>query len=259
MDDLLSMNFISDSEFCLQRPQLLHDIMALKTLRRVALGPDMTVLFEHPRLIWWHIQEMLRIEKGGEKQLQEEWSVYSPMLPSAQFLTMTLMIEVCDPVLRKKVLGARTGIENTLFLEGAGFRVRSEAIPIGAEVDLVQNPSNDTSKAQKPDHDTSQGLENEQTHGVQDSDVRSGQEQGDSGVISQEEGAGDRSRELRSPGKTSSVHFLRFPINQGVRKAFAMGEPVLSCQHPSALYRSPISTSLWSALCQDLGVVPLKY
>ncbi|MBM3631367.1 MAG: DUF3501 family protein [Alphaproteobacteria bacterium] len=249
MHDPLSMNFISHSEFCLQRPQLLHDIMALKALRRVALGPDMTVLFEHPRLIWWHIQEMLRIEKGGEKQLQEEWSVYSPMLPSAQFLTLTLMIEVCDPVLRKKVLGARTGIENTLFLEGAGFRVRSEAIPIGAEVDLVQKPSNETS----------QGLENEQMHGVQDSDVRSGQEQGDSGVISQEEGVGDRNRQLRSPGKTSSVHFLRFPINHGVRKAFAMGEPVLSCQHPSALYRSPISASLWGALCQDLGVVPLKY
>jgi hypothetical protein len=249
MHDFLSMNFISDSEFCQQRPQLLQEIMALKSIRRVALGPDMTVLFEHPMLIWWHIQEMLRIEKGGEKQLQEEWSVYSPMLPSAQFLTMTLMIEIADPVLRKKVLGARTGIENTLFLEGAGFRVHSEAIPIGAEVDLVQKPGNDSS----------QGLGNEhRPEQAQDLDGHSGAEQGDSGVISEED-PNDSSALLSAPGKTSSVHFLRFPIDQGVRNAFAMGEPVLSCQHPSALYRSPISTPLWNLLCQDLGIVPLKY
>jgi hypothetical protein len=246
MDDFLSMNFISDSEFCLQRPQLLQDIMALKSMRRVALGPDMTVLFESSRLIWWHIQEMLRIEKGGEKQLQEEWQVYSPMLPSAQFLTMTLMIEIFDPVLRKKVLGARTGIENTLFLEGAGFRVRSEAIPIGAEVGFAQDVQRDSRQ------NTERKNVGEQ---VQDRSV-------DSGVISEEELNHSRdhsSTPLRTLNKTSSVHFLRFPMDQVVRHAFAMGEPVLSCQHPSALYRSPISTPLWSALCQDLGVVPLKY
>jgi hypothetical protein len=248
MDDLLSMNFISDSEFCLQRPQLLQDIMALKSMRRVSLGPDMTVLFESSRLVWWHIQEMLRIEKGGEKQLQEEWSVYSPMLPSAQFLTLTLMIEIFDPVLRKKVLGARTGIENTLFLEGAGFRVRSEAIPIGAEVGFVQDGQRDFRQSTEGKNVGEQ---------VQDHSVHSGEDQGDSGVVSEEE-LDHSSTPLRTLDKTSSVHFLRFPMDQGVRHAFAMGEPVLSCQHPSALYRSPISTPLWSALCQDLGVVPLK-
>ncbi len=250
MDDLLSMNFISDSEFCLQRPQLLQDIMELKSMRRVALGPDMTVLFEHPRLIWWHIQEMLRIEKGGEKQLHEEWSVYSPMLPSAKFLTLTLMIEIFDPLLRKKVLGVRTGIENTLFLEGAGFRVRSEAIPVGAEVDLGQKSQDDSRQGLKNEH------KGEQRGKVQDPSVDSGAEQGDSGAI---DAPADHSSTPLGLGKTSSVHFLRFPIDQSVRHAFAMGEPVLSCQHPSALHRSPISTPLWSALCQDLGVVPLKY
>lgn len=249
MHDLLSMNFISDSEFCLQRPQLLQDIIALKSMRRVALGPDMTVLFEHPRLIWWHIQEMLRIEKGGEKQLHEEWEVYGPMLPSAQFLTMTLMIEIFDPLLRKKVLGVRTGIENTLFLEGAGFRVLSEAIAIGAEVDLSQKSQDNSRQGLKNGHKGEQSGEM-----VQDLGVDSGAEQAVSGAIDP-----DHSSAPLRLGKTSSVHFLRFPIDQGVRHAFAMGEPVLSCQHPSALYRSPISTPLWSALCQDLGIVPLKY
>ncbi len=253
MHDLLSMNFISNSEFCLQRPQLLQDIMALKSLRRVALGPDMTVLFEHPRLIWWHIQEMLRIENGGEKQLQEEWSVYSPMLPRAEFLTVTLMIEIFDPILRKKALGARTGIENTLFLEGAGFRVRSEAIPIGAEVDL-----NQTSQDHPRKNLEDQKKDEPRAENVEDQGVHSGEEQGDSGTMGPEEKPDHSSAPLRALGKTSSVHFLRFPMDQIVRKAFVMGEPVLSCQHPSALYRSPISTPLWSGLCEDLGVVPLK-
>lgn len=241
MDDVLSMNFINNSDFCLQRPDLLQEIMALKSLRRVALGPDMTVLFEHPRLVWWHIQEMLRIEQGGEKQLQEEWSVYSPMLPSAEFLTVTLMIEINDPVLRKKALSACIGIENNLFLEGAGFRSVSEPVPIGEEIHQGGEGG--------INHTPREHLENNgQKNNVQsDSDDREDLEAGAGNV-------------LASPlNKTSSVHFLRFPMDQGARSAFAMGEPVLSCKHPAALYRSPMATPLWRALCHDMGIVPLKY
>ena len=242
MYDISSMNFISNEDFCAQRPNLLREMIALKSIRRVALGPDMSVLFEHPKLVWWHIQEMLRIEQGGESQLQEEWSVYHLMVPSPDFLTVTLMIEINDPIVRKKVLRACIGIEKHVFLEGAGFRIASEPIPIGEEIsprasgvkEEGPQPTSNKEQDQNPELlKNSRGAEGGRT--LSDSDAYKG-----------------------FLDKTSSVHFLRFPVNQSIRHAFSMGEPVLSCQHPAALHRTPISNVLWSGLCQDMGIVPFN-
>ena len=43
-----------------------------KKLTRLAVGPYATVLFENWDSMWLQIQEMLRIEKGGDEQLADE-------------------------------------------------------------------------------------------------------------------------------------------------------------------------------------------
>ena len=47
-----------------------------KKLTRLAVGPYATVLFENWDSMWLQIQEMLRIEKGGEAQVADELAAY---------------------------------------------------------------------------------------------------------------------------------------------------------------------------------------
>ena len=249
MHNDIPMDFMSNEEFCAERPRILQEIIALKNSRRVFLGQDMSLIFESPRLIWWQIQEILRVEQGDQEQLQEEWAVYRSLIPSEHFLTATMMIEINDPVIRKKTLRKRIGIEHQLFLEGAGFRTQSEPVDInspdenslGDEV-IVQNSDRGTG-------DDSKDLANDVVHDW----VHAMPEE--NRIMEMSEADGIRAKP--EDGKTSSVHFLRFPLNHTVRKALALGEPVLSCHNRDALYRAPISRGLWISLCDDVGITPV--
>jgi hypothetical protein len=169
-----------------------------------------------------------------------------------------MMIEIHDPVVRKKELRKRVGIEDALFLEGAGFRIRSQSIDMGAGLGAGQENSQKSQEAQEKQGENF--CFGQEGSGGSEQIKEAVQEDGTM-VAREEDGAGaDRlPSEDGASKKTSSVHFLRFPLSQWERKIFAMGEPVLSCQHPHALYRTPLATGLWNALCHEIGVVPLKY
>ena len=47
-------------------------VREVKANRRVSVGPYATFYFENYDTMWLQIQEMLRIEKGGEAQLADE-------------------------------------------------------------------------------------------------------------------------------------------------------------------------------------------
>lgn len=112
--DLLSLE-----EFIKIRPQKRQDTIDIKKNRRVALGPEATLFFENFDTLWWQIQEMLFIEKGGEEQIKEELLAYNPLLPQGQELVATFMIEIDDPQRRAEVLGMLGGIEHHLCLRFA--------------------------------------------------------------------------------------------------------------------------------------------
>jgi hypothetical protein len=46
-------------------------ILNKKKLRRAAVGPYATFYFESYDTMWYQVQEMLRIERGGEDQLRD--------------------------------------------------------------------------------------------------------------------------------------------------------------------------------------------
>ena len=52
------------------------------------------------------VQEMLRIEKGGEEQIPGELAAYNPLIPQGDELIATLMFEIDDPQRRARVLAA---------------------------------------------------------------------------------------------------------------------------------------------------------
>lgn len=114
-------DILSQSDFLLARPTLWHTIRSLKEQRRVHVGPDITLYFENHTTLTWQIQEMLRVEQGGDEQLQDELLAYVPLIPQqltdgSQELVATLMIEINDIDRRRHVLRELCGIENHVHL-----------------------------------------------------------------------------------------------------------------------------------------------
>lgn len=107
------------------RAEKKQEAIARKQLTRVSVGPHATVLFETWDSMWLQIQEMLRIEKGGDAQLPDELAAYAPMVPKGNELTATVLFEVADPVRRDAFLRTIGGIENHIAIEVGGHVIRA--------------------------------------------------------------------------------------------------------------------------------------
>jgi uncharacterized protein DUF3501 len=77
------------------RDGLRAHVIAIKAHRRVAVGPNMTVLFENRETVLFQIQEMVRTERivDGDR-LQEEVDVYNALVPEPGQLSATLFLEI---------------------------------------------------------------------------------------------------------------------------------------------------------------------
>ena len=109
------------------RKDLRKNIVEFKKNRRIALGPYATFYFESYETMLAQIQEMLYIEKGGDEQLKDELTAYNPLVPKGNELTATLMFEIDNPVSRAAFLGKVGGIEEKVFMEIDGEKIK--AIP----------------------------------------------------------------------------------------------------------------------------------
>ncbi len=106
-------------------------MIALKRHRRISIGPVATAYFENFDTIRHQVHEMVHIERGGAEQVREEIEAYGPLVPNGRELVATLMVEIDDPVRRRRVLGRLGGFEETVWIEVGGHSVR--AVP---ETDL---------------------------------------------------------------------------------------------------------------------------
>jgi Protein of unknown function (DUF3501) len=104
-------------------------ISELKRHRRIEVGPFATFYFENYETMRHQVQEMLYIEKGGDAQLEDELAAYNPLIPQGRELLATVMFEIDDPVRRVAMLVRLGGIENRIFLDVAGERIRGEPDP----------------------------------------------------------------------------------------------------------------------------------
>jgi hypothetical protein len=98
-----------------------------KKLTRLAIGPNATIMFETWDSMWLQIQEMLRIEKGGEGQIPDEIAAYDPMVPKGAELTATLLFEVPDPVRRDVFLRTIGGVEDHIAIQIGAETIRARA------------------------------------------------------------------------------------------------------------------------------------
>lgn len=173
------------------RPERRRAITTLKKNRRALVGPDITFYFENYATMWHQIHEMLRIEKGGEAQIEDELRAYNPLIPDGRTLVATMMIEIEEPVRRARVLAELGGIEECIALEVNGEPIRA----------------------------------------VPEEDV-------------------DRTT---AEGKTSSVHFLKFPFTPEQVKAFSAseGRVILAVSHPKYQHMSVLPSDVIAELARD--------
>jgi hypothetical protein len=115
-NSITEADIISLDEWSGQRVAHRKALSERKQNRRVAIGPHATLYFENWDTMWYQIQEMLWIEKGGAEQLPDELSAYNPMIPNGRELTATLMFEIADENKRRRILAELGGVEAHISL-----------------------------------------------------------------------------------------------------------------------------------------------
>jgi len=186
-DDILPM-----AEYGRERAALRQNVVAIKKHRRVEVGPVATFYFENYQTMWHQVHEMLFIEKGGEAQIEDELRAYNPLIPNGSELVATVMFEIDDPVRRAQILLKLGDIENRMFLQIGGEKIR----------------------------------------GLPEGDVE----------------------RTKSDGKTSSVHFVHFPLTPAQKSAMhaAGAQVVLGFDHPEYGHMTMLPEATRAALASDL-------
>ena len=108
------------------REAFLEKTIELKRARRIAVGDRLTFIFENRDTVLFQIQEMLRAERAfKEEKIDEEIAVYNELIPGANELSATLMIEIPETAQIRSELERLIGIDEHVFFEVGGARVRA--------------------------------------------------------------------------------------------------------------------------------------
>lgn len=92
-------------------------IIDLKKLRRIGIGPFVTIVFENRDTIRFQIQEMARAEKiFSDEAIQTELDIYNPLIPESGSLAATLFIELTSKDDLVEWLPKLVGIERSIEL-----------------------------------------------------------------------------------------------------------------------------------------------
>jgi hypothetical protein len=126
---LTRADILPPAEYAAIRGAERRRISEIKRRRRLEVGPCATFTFENFATMRHQVQEMLHIEKGGEAQIADELAAYAPLVPQGHELIATVMFEIADPVRRAASLLRLGGIENHVFLDVAGERIRGVPDP----------------------------------------------------------------------------------------------------------------------------------
>jgi wyosine [tRNA(Phe)-imidazoG37] synthetase (radical SAM superfamily) len=90
-------------------------------LRSVHLGDHINLQFESEMTLRYHIQEMLRVEKiFDDEGIEQELSVYAPLMPNGSNWKATMLIEYPDVNERHRELARLIGVEDRMFIEVEG-------------------------------------------------------------------------------------------------------------------------------------------
>jgi hypothetical protein len=125
MNALTPRDLIPHDDYERIRESFRSRIIALKHRRRISVGDKVTLVFENRDTIQFQIQEMIRVEHIVDPvKIQDELDVYNALLPNAEELSATLLIEITEGGKIKEDLDAFQGID----------RGETVALRLGSEV-----------------------------------------------------------------------------------------------------------------------------
>ena len=105
-----------------ERDEFRQRVIAMKRLRRVSVGPVVTLVFENRDTIRFQIQEMARAERlYSDESIQAELDTYNPLIPGRGELSATMFIELTSREEMEEWLPKLIGVETAVALEiGSG-------------------------------------------------------------------------------------------------------------------------------------------
>jgi hypothetical protein len=123
VDDLYTLE-----AYARERAAFRTRVLDHKRLRSIAVGPNVTLVFEDRLTIQYQIQEMLRVERVFEPAgIQDELDAYNPLIPDGSNLKATMLIEFPDAEQRARELKKLLGIEHCVSLHVAGATATAAA------------------------------------------------------------------------------------------------------------------------------------
>jgi len=109
------------------RPVLRPLFINEKERRRLAVGDNITLLFENAQSVWYQVEEMLRVERISDPELvQHEIDTYNELVPGAGELSATMLIEYSQAEERDAALRRLVGLERHLWLKIGDRRVEAQ-------------------------------------------------------------------------------------------------------------------------------------
>ena len=113
-------------EFLRGREETRRRVIALKTVRRVVVGPHVSVLFENRDTLRWQVMEMCRVEHiVSDEKRQGELDVYNELMPKDGGLSATMFLEFEGDALLRRWLPKLIGVEGHVFFLMGGREVRA--------------------------------------------------------------------------------------------------------------------------------------
>ena len=110
-----------------QREDFRARIIALKKVRRVSVGPVVSLVFENRETIRFQVQEMARAERLlSDQAIQTELDTYNPLIPGPGQLSISLYIELTSRAEMEHWLPRLVGIERTVEIELPGGNVQCD-------------------------------------------------------------------------------------------------------------------------------------
>ncbi len=117
-----------------QRDVMRNQVISLKTARRVAVGPVVSLVFENRETIRFQIQEMARAERAfSDEAVEELLNTYNPLIPRPGQLSATLLIELTTKMEMAHWLPRLVGIETAVRFEISPTREPVVRVPCRVE------------------------------------------------------------------------------------------------------------------------------
>ncbi len=129
MRKLTTADILDLREYERERDDFRRRIIDMKRIRRVSLGPILSIVFENTDTMRWQVQEMARAERMlRDEQIAHEVETYNELIPGPGELSGTLMLELTSEEALREWLPKFVGIERHVAIAvGHGSLVRGRA------------------------------------------------------------------------------------------------------------------------------------